>query len=126
MANATTIIPFSASVQGMGIKVVATGTAGTLVHTTTSSISTVDRIYMWATNVQAAATAPTVLLTIEFGDATSPDHNILTPIPAQSGPALVIDGQPLLGSGSAPLTIGAFAATANVLMVYGYVMRIVP
>lgn len=126
MANATSIIPLSGSTQGKGIKVVQTGTLGNTIHATTTSATTVDRVYLWAVNSQAAATASTVLLTLEFGGVATPDNLIQTPIPGQAGEVQLCDGHPLLGSGSAALTISAFAATANVIMVYGYVLRVVP
>jgi hypothetical protein len=81
VANATAIIPFSGSTQGQAIKVAATSTPGTAVHSTGTSATVVDRIYLWAINTQAASTASTVLLTVEFGGATAPDQNIVVPIP---------------------------------------------
>lgn len=126
MANATVIIPFSGSTQGKAIKIAATGTPGTTIHATTTSATVVDRVYMWAVNTQAAATASTVLLTVEFGGVTSPDNLIQTPIPGQAGEVQICAGHPLLGNGSAALTIGAFAATTNVIAVYGYILRVTP
>lgn len=126
MANATVIIPFSASTQGQPIKVTATGTPGTLIHTTGVSATVVDRIYLWAINTQAAATASTVLATVEFGGATAPDFNIPTPIPGQAGPVMICDGFPLTGSGAAALTVKVFAATTAVINIVGYVLRVTP
>lgn len=126
MANAVLQIPFSGSTQGMPIKLIATSTPGTAIHTTQTIATQYDRIYLWAVNTQAAATAASVLLTVEFGDATAPDHNIIVPIPGQAGLVMVIDGLILLGNGSAALTLKAFAATTAVIQVSGYVMRITP
>lgn len=128
MANATTVIPFSASTQGEPIKIAATATPGTLIHTGDVALytSVVHRIYLWAVNTQAAATASTVLLTVEYGAATAPDLNIPTPIPGQAGLVQVLDGQILSGSGSVALTIKAFAGTTNVITVMGYILRIAP
>jgi hypothetical protein len=122
MANATAIIPFSGSTQGQGVKVVATSTAGTLIHTTGTSATIVDRLSIWAYNGHSAD----VVLTVEFGGATVPDQNIVQTITTKTGTTLVVDGLILLGSGSVALTVKAFAATGNVIVLSGYVMRITP
>ena len=116
------MIPFSASTQGQGVKVVATSSAGTLIHTTGTSATIVDRISIWAFNSHSAD----VLLTIEFGGATAPDQNIVQTIPFKTGLNLVVDGLILLGSGSAALTVKAFAATANVIVLTGHTLRVTP
>ena len=122
MANATAMIPFSGSTQGQGVKVVATSTAGTLIHTTGTSATIIDRLSIWAYNGHSAD----VVLTIEFGGATVPDQNIVQTITAQTGLTIVVDGLILLGDGSSSLTVKAFAATANVIVLSGYVMRVTP
>lgn len=126
MANSTVILPLSGSTQGQPVKITATATPGTLVHTTGTSATVVDRIYLWAVNTQAAATASSVLATIEFGGPTAPDFNIPTPIPGQAGPVLLLDGFPLLGSGTVALTVKVFAATTAVINIVGYVLRVTP
>lgn len=126
MANAVSIIPLSGSTQGKGIKVVPTSTLGTTIHATGTSATVVDRLYLWAVNSQAAATASSVLLTLEFGGVAAPDNLIETPIPGEGGLVQLVNGQPLLGNGSVGLTVTAFAGTANVIMVYGYVLRVTP
>ena len=122
MANATAMIPFSASTQGQGVKVVATSSAGTLIHTTGTSATIVDRLSIWAFCSHSAD----VLLTIEFGGATAPDQNIVQTIPFKTGLNLVVDGLILLGNGSAALTVKAFAATANVIVLTGHTLRVTP
>lgn len=122
MANATAIIPLSGSTQGQAIKVVATATAGTAVHTTGTSATIVDRIWLWAFNSDTADRT----LTIEMGGATAPDQNIVLTIPFKQGRVLVVDGEILLGNGAAGLTVKAFASAANVVTVAGYVLRITP
>ena len=119
--NATVKIPFSGSTQGKPIKVVQTATLGTTIHATGTGLypTVFDAVYMLAYNGHTAD----VLLTVEFGGATVPDQNLITTVPFKSGLTLLIDGQPLAGNGSAALTISAFAATANVITIWGYVMR---
>ena len=64
----------SASTDGKQIKVVATATPGTLIHTARTSIAPgeYDEIYLYAVNSSGAG----VKLTIEWGTATAPDGNI--------------------------------------------------
>jgi hypothetical protein len=122
MANATAILPFSGSTQGQGIKVVQTSTPGTLIHTTGTSATIVDRIYLWAFNSDTVDRA----ITIEFGGPTAPDQNIIVTVQSKAGQLLVVPGFPLIGNGSVALTVKAFGAAANVLTVSGYILRIQP
>jgi hypothetical protein len=104
----------SGSTDGKQIKVVATATAGTTIHT--ADATALDEIWLWAVNSSAAD----VKLTIEWGEATAPDGNIEVTIPAESGYVLVIPGLLLTNS----LVVKAFAASANVILINGYVNRI--
>lgn len=125
MANATTQLKFSASTQGRRIKVAATATPGTLIHTTGSPVSTAqyDRLFLNAYNSDTVDRA----LTIEFGGVTAPDDTITVTIPFKSGLRIVIDGDLLSGDGSSGVNVRAFcAAAANVITVGGYVMRVTP
>jgi hypothetical protein len=118
MPIAKTIL--SGSTGGMPIKVVATATTGTTIHTTGVSSSVIDEVWLYATNTSAAA----VNLTIEFGSTTAPDQNIVVAIPSKSGLSILVAGLVLAGTGSAGRTISAFAGTANVINIAGYVNRI--
>jgi len=106
----------SGSTQGKQIKVVQTATAGTLIHTAVSGTTDLDEIWLYAVNSSASA----VKLTIEWGEATAPDGNIEVTVPAEDGYMLVVPGL-LLQNG---LTVRAFAGTANVILINGYVNRI--
>lgn len=122
MANAVALIPLSGSTQGQPVKVVATSTPGTLIHTTGTSATVVDQIYLFAFNSDTADRT----LTVEFGGATAPDQNIVLTVPFKSGLVLVVDGLILLGSGSVALTVKAFGSSASVITISGYVQRITP
>ena len=122
MANAVAKIPFSASTQGRGIKIVATATAGTTIHTTGTSATIIDEVWLSLYNGHTAD----VVVTIEFGGVTVPDDVIVLTVPVKAGLILAVPGLPLLGSGGASLTVAAFAATANVITARGYVNRITP
>lgn len=107
----------SASDKGRGIKVAATASAGTLIHTALSNIAANDwdEITIRAVNTSSSA----VKLTIEWGGSTSPDDLIEVTIPAESGFTEVIAGH-VLNEGA---EIRAFAATADVIVLHGFVNR---
>jgi hypothetical protein len=107
----------SGSTSGKAIKVVATATAGTTIHTAVSGTSSLDEIWLYAHNSSAA----TVKLTLEWGETTAPDGNIEINIGAE-GTGLVLVAPGLLLQNS--LVVRAFAATANVVTLTGYVNRI--
>jgi hypothetical protein len=110
----------SGSTQGKPIKVVATATTGTTIHATGTSSSIIDEVWLYAYN---SSTGP-VLLTVEYGGTTVPDQTISITIPSTSGLTLVVPGLILTGTDPAGNTITAFAGTANVITISGYVNRI--
>jgi hypothetical protein len=108
----------SGSTNGKGIKVAATATAGTLIHTAVSGTSSLDEIWLYGHNTSASS----VKLTLEWGGVAAPDDHIeITIGPEGTGLILVAPGI-LLQNG---LVVRAFAGTANVLNIFGYVNRIV-
>ena len=117
MANPTSIVKkeLSGSTDGRFIKVAATSTPGTTIHTAPAITgdNNYDEIWLWACNTDTVNRK----LTIEFGGTTSPDDTIEVTIPAESGLVLVIPGLVLQNS----LVMKAFAASANVVIVGGYV-----
>ena len=114
MATTFTKVVLSGSTNGKQIKVVATATAGTTIHT--ASATALDEIWLWAVNSSTTA----VKLTVEWGEATAPDGNIEVTVPGEAGYLLVVPGLILTGS----LVVKCFAGTANVLLVNGYCNRI--
>jgi len=104
----------SGSTNGRPIKVVAIATPGTLIHT--AHATSIDEIYLYACNTSTAA----ILLTIEFGGVTSPDDLIEFNIPAESGLYCICPGLPLTGG----LIVRAFAESANLITIIGFVNRI--
>lgn len=109
----------SGSTDGRAIKVVATATAGTTIHTGSATAATLDEIWMYAQNTDTTARK----LTIEWGSTSSPDDLIEITIPPESGLVLVAPGLIIKGNAT-PLVVRAFAATANVITIHGYVNRI--
>lgn len=119
MANFTKL-NLSGSTGGMPIKVAAVATAGTTIHTTGTSASDLDEIWIYANNTDTTDR----LLSIEYGGTTSPDNLVQITIPARSGLVLVIPGLLLAGTGSQGRVVRAFAGLANVINITGYVNRI--
>ena len=111
--------PAGTTGTGLAVKVAATATAGTAIHTASATATTIDEIWLYAVNTSASA----VKLTIEWGEATAPDGNIELTVAAESGLVLVSPGLLLQGNAT-PKVVKAFAATANVITIHGYVNRI--
>lgn len=110
----------SGSTGGKGIKVVATATAGTTIHTTGISASVFDEVWLYAYNDDSSAAT----LTIEWGGVTDPDNTIVLTVPAGAGLTLAVPGTVIVGDGAAGRTVAAFASVANKVVIYGYVNRI--
>ena len=110
----------SGSTQGKGIKVTATASTGTTIHTTGTSSSILDEVWLYAYNSDTSAR----LLTIQFGGTATPDNDIKILIPSQFGLTLVVPGLILTGTGTVANTVYAYAETTNVIQISGYVNRI--
>jgi len=107
----------SGSTDGRGIKVGATGSPGTLLHTAIVSVAANEWDEVWIRAVNTSASA--VKLTIQWGGTTDPDDTVEVTIPAESGFTEVIPGH-ILHNGQ---EVRAFAATGNVIVVHGFVNR---
>jgi len=107
-------VKFSESTNGRMIKVAATATAGTLIHT--SHATALDEIWLYAVNSDTTDRK----LTIEFGGTSAPDDLIEFTVKAENGLYLIVPGLILTGG----VDIRAFSATANVISIGGYVNRI--
>ena len=106
------------STNGRGILVAATSSPGTLIHTTSTTATTIDEVWLYAQNTDTSARK----LTVEWGGTGSGDILEVT-IQPESGLILISAGLILLYSGSTT-TINAFAASTNVIGIYGFVNRI--
>jgi len=112
-------IKLSGSTDGKLIKVAATATAGTTIHTGSATATTIDEVWLYAVNSDTTDRK----LTIEWGGTSAPDDLIEQTITAESGLLLVVAGLVIVGNAT-PLVVRAFAASANVVMIGGYVNRI--
>jgi len=111
--------PAGSTGTGLGVKVAATATPGTAVHTASTTSTTIDEIWIYAVNTSTSA----VKLTIEWGETTAPDGNIEVTIQPEAGLVTIVPGLLLQGNATAKV-VRAFAGTANVLVVHGFVNRI--
>ena len=108
----------SGSTDGRGIKIAATATPGTLVHTavTGTTAGTFDEIWLYVQNNHTAD----VQIVVELGGVTVIDDNIIVTIPFKSGRFLVLDGA-ILQNGT---VVRVYAGTTNVVVVTGFVNAI--
>jgi len=111
--------PAGSTGDGLGILVAATATAGTAIHTASSTATTIDELWLYAYNNHSAD----ILLTVEFGGVTAPKDVIKDTITTQDGLILVVAGLVIQGNAT-PKVVRAFAATANQISLFGYVNRI--
>jgi len=107
----------STGADGIGVKVVATQSAGTTIHTSagTNTANLYDEIWLYACNTHSAA----VVLTIQFGGTTAVTND-LKYVLQPSETVLVCPGL-ILHNG---LLVKAYATTANVVSIHGFVNRI--
>lgn len=105
----------SGSTNGRPIPVAATATPGTLIHTAVNVTGAVDQLFLSAVNTDTTDRK----LTLEWGGTTAPSDLIEITIPAEGGLRLVAAGIPLQSG----LIVRAFAATASVINIVGYVKR---
>ena len=110
---------FSASTNGRGISVTGTAATGTLIHTSVTGTTSHDEVYAYAYN---SATVSKVL-TVEWAQSTGQaGQAVKFTVPSQDGHYLIIPGLPLTGG----RRMRAYAATASVITIHGFVNRIVP
>ena len=111
--------PAGSTGTGLAIKVAATATAGTAIHTASTTTTTIDEIWLYAVNSSTSS----VKLTIEWGEATAPDGNIELTVQPEAGLVTIAPGLLIKGNAT-PLVIRAFAGTANVITIHGFVNEI--
>jgi len=114
-----TKLTLSASTDGRAIKVAATATPGTTIHTGPSVATTIDEVWLYAMNTD---TAPRKL-TVEWGGTSSPDDLIEITLPPEPGLVLIAPGLLIKGNAT-PLLVRAFAAAADVVTIHGYVNKV--
>ena len=109
----------SGSTDGLGIKVTGTGTGSTVtVHTAVAGTTAgvFDEIWIYAINTSTSS----VKLTLEWGTATAADGNIEVTVLPEAGLVTVIPGLILQNA----KVVKAFAGTADVILISGFVNSI--
>jgi len=114
MATYTKVI-LSGSTNGRNILISNSGSP-TTIHTAISGTSDMDEIWLWAQNTHSAD----LLVTVRFGGTTDPNDFIETNVSPQYGNVLIVPGWILQNS----LVVTAFAATASLVSINGFVNRI--
>jgi len=116
MPTTVSRIPLSGSTNGRAVKVAATASSGTLIHTAVTGTTDEDVITLYAYNSSGSA----VNLTIQWGGTSTPDDDIKLSIPATSGLTLVVPDLVLRNS----LVVRAYAGTADVITIHGFANRV--
>ena len=111
-----TKVMFSSSTNGKSILLSGTATPGTMIHTPPTGTSGFDEVWLYGMNT---STTPTKV-TLEWGETTAPNGNIEVTIPGEAGLVLIVPGLVIQNS----LPIRAFAGTANVITILGFINRI--
>ena len=109
----------SGSTDGLAVKLTGTNTAAAVtVHTAVAGTTAgvFDEIWIYANNTSTSS----VKLTIEWGTATAADGNIEVTILPEAGLVTVVPGLILQNS----RVVKAFAATADVILLTGFVNSI--
>jgi hypothetical protein len=120
VAQTFTKLKLSGSTDGRPIQVAATATAGTTIHTATSSTGddSYDEVWLWASSTSVSA----INATVQIGASTGSEAeslNVRVPA-AYNGPIAVMPGWPLRNG----TVLTATAATAGRIQFYGYANRI--
>ena len=113
-------VQLSGSTDGTGIELAVDSGTFTTIHTTTTTVSTLDEIWLYASNTDATDRK----LTLKFGGTDDPDDLIEQTIVAESGLTLLVPGLALSGKASTGLIVLGAAAVASKVTVFGYVNRI--
>lgn len=117
MAIFSKLIP-SGSTSGKPIKIAVTGATGTTFHTAVAGSTSFDEIWLYLFNSDTVAR----LVTIEFGGVSAPDQNIILTVQPKVGLVCAVPGLILNGA----MVVTAFADSANVVTMSGFVNRIAP
>ena len=110
----------SASINGRPIKIAAVATPGTTIHTATSSttLDSIDEVYLWAGNTSGAAANLTVYLGTYLSHQAS---GILYRVPAgHNGPIPILPGLRMMGGE----VLTATASALDAINVWGNINRI--
>jgi len=120
MATYSKVALSGGAADGTGIELAIDSGTFTTIHTTTTTVTTLDEIWLYASNTDTDDRK----LTLKFGGTDDPDDLIEYTVTAESGLALVVPGLFLAGKASTGLILLGAAAVASKVTVFGYVNRI--
>jgi hypothetical protein len=111
----------SESINGKAVNITATGANTTLIHTTSASSSSIDEVWLYATN----STAADITFNLLYG-GTNFTTDILFEgvIEAYTGSVLICPGLIARGDGTIGFPIYGNSSTLSGINVFGYVNRI--
>tara|TARA_R110000824_G_scaffold318496_1_gene505674 strand:- start:18 stop:383 length:366 start_codon:yes stop_codon:yes gene_type:complete len=113
-------VQLTGSTDGTGIEMPVDSGAYATIHTTTTTVTTLDEIWLYASNTDTTDRK----ITIQFGGAVDADDIIEYTVTAEAGLQLIIPGLALSGKASTGLIVKGAAAVADKVNVFGYVNRI--
>ncbi len=111
-----TKIHLSQSSNGGPIAISATSSPGDIIHLSGITSSTIDEIWLYATNNDNVTRS----LTLEIGGISS----MTLGISAQTGLSIILPGTIISGDGSTSSVIRAYSSATSVINVLGYINRI--
>jgi hypothetical protein len=111
----------SESANGKAVNITGTGVSTTLIHTTATSASSTDEVWLYATN----STTSDITLNLLYG-GTNFTNDILFEgvIEAYGGSVLICPGLIARGDGTTGFSIYGNSSVATGINVFGYVNRI--
>ena len=120
MATYSKIALSGGGADGTGIELAIDSGTFTTIHTTSTTATTLDEIWLYAQNTDTSDRK----LTLKFDGTDDPDDLIEVTIPTEAGLVLVVPGLILAGKASTGLILLGAGAAASKMTVYGYVNRI--
>ena len=108
----------SGSTGGTAILLDAAPTA-TTIHTTGTSDTVLDEIWIYAHNISESDAT----LTIRYGNSVV-DNEIIVTVTSKAGLMLAVPGLILSGDGASTRTVAAFSSASGSINLTGYVNRI--
>ena len=105
---------------GTGIALAVDSGTYTTIHTTTTTATTLDEIWLYAVNSHSAD----LKVTLRFGGDQEPEDYIEYTVAAEAGLVLLVPGLILQGKTSTGQILQGACATGDEVAVYGYVNRI--
>lgn len=115
-------LPLSQGSFGGSVTVSASAAPYTLIHTTGTSTSSIDEVYIYASNSSTADSN----LTLYWGSSAVRDNILTVNVQAYGGVTLLIPGLILTGNGTTGSSIFTTTTFSSAVNITGYVNRITP